>query len=86
MQAVGNKRFVARAFLVSLSMVWGAAMAAPQYRLVELPFSGPPDDPYNDTSAVAINRIGDTAVDFLIYIALIQIRHAAWLPGSTDGL
>ena len=28
----------------------------------------------------------DTAVDFLIYIALIQIRHAAWLPGSTDGL
>jgi probable HAF family extracellular repeat protein len=64
MQAVGNKRFVAYAFLVSLTMAWGAATAAPQYRLVELPFNGPPDDPFNDTAAMAINRIGDTAVDF----------------------
>ncbi len=64
MQAVGNKRFVAFAFAVFLSLGCAAATAAPLYRLVELPFMGPPDDPFNDTSAVAINRVGDTAVDF----------------------
>jgi probable HAF family extracellular repeat protein len=64
MQANGQIRSIAVGFFVFLSMFCAAAMAAPKYRLIELPFNGPPDDPFNDTSAVAINRMGDTAVDF----------------------
>lgn len=65
MQANGQARSIAVGFFVFLSTVLCAtAMAAPTYKVLELPFWGPPDDPYNDTAAVAINRAGDTAVDF----------------------
>lgn len=65
MQANGQARSIAVGFFVFLgTMVCAAAMAAPNYKVLELPFSGPPDDPYNDTAAVGINRAGDTAVDF----------------------
>lgn len=57
----------ARAVLAALLTVatLGVAHAAPPaYRVVELPFPGPPDDPYNDTSSVGINKTSRAAVNF----------------------
>ncbi|MEK8033937.1 hypothetical protein AACH06_24190 [Ideonella sp. DXS29W] len=64
MQVYRFIRSVAVGFFVLLGWCATGAIAAPSYRLIELPFIGPPDDPFNDTSATAINRVGDTAVNF----------------------
>lgn len=64
MQANGQARSIAVGLSVFLSTVFcAAAVAAPSYKVLELPFPGPPDDPFNDSAATAINRAGDTAVD-----------------------
>lgn len=60
----GIKHIVAAALAAAGVGAASGVWATPTYRLVELPFNGPPDDPFNDTGAVSINGANQMAVNF----------------------